>query len=171
MIGPLGSSDRASALPAPPASTQAPAPLPARSPADFSIEECAAVTAQIDQASRPLAEILEASSLSAEDWLAIKKHWTKALRAETQRGKTALLKRYDAAYVAALERDRGPIQVEEYARLAVAAEQGSADEALEELKLPAPGLIRVQRVWMRKLVEDPELGAKARRAMERAREA
>jgi len=39
-------------------------------------------------------------------------------------GKNALLTRFDEAYVARLEEERGPIVAQEYAKLMIAAERG-----------------------------------------------
>jgi hypothetical protein len=92
------------------------------------------------------------------------------MKAETKRGKTALLKRYDAAYITELERGRGPISAHEYARVAAAADPEDAARALEELKLPDGALMRLHRVWLGKMTKDPALGESVRKAMERARE-
>ena len=67
---------------------------------------------------------------------ALDKHWNDAISRETARGKTRLLQAYDAAYVAQLEQERGPLQVEEYARLVVAAERGGTGKVLAEMTLP-----------------------------------
>jgi len=92
------------------------------------------------------------------------------IRAETGRGRSALLKAYDMAYIAQLEEERGPIRVEDYARLLVAAERGSGDVKLAAMGLPRGALLRIQRVWLGKVAGDAELGKSVRIAVESARE-
>jgi hypothetical protein len=92
------------------------------------------------------------------------------VRRDAERGKTAKLRAYDDAYVGQLEDDRGPIAVDEYARITVAVERGTASATLAELGLPDASLMRIQRVWMQKTSGDAELRRLARSAVERARE-
>lgn len=97
----------------------------------------------------------------------MERRWAEAIREAAARGKTSLLRAYDQAYVAQLEADRGAITVKEYARLVVAAERGTETEALAELGLPRGAMLRVQRVWMKKM---SALGRQVREAVEAARE-
>ena len=96
--------------------------------------------------------------------------WSDAIRAENAKGKSALLRAYDRAYVAQLEKERGAIKLDEYARLAVAAERGAEDHVAMELGLPRSGLIRIERVWLEKMSADPELRRLAVEAVRAARE-
>ncbi len=91
---------------------------------EYPIERCAAITASIARRRAAKAQILEENELDPTTWDALDHFWNDAIRKETERSKTELLSAYDAAYVAQLERERGPILVEEYARLTVAAERG-----------------------------------------------
>jgi hypothetical protein len=100
-------------------------------------------------------------------WAKIRSHWRERLDAEQARGKSNLLRGYDEAYVTQLETERGPITPTEYARLTVAAERGSAEEALAALNLPPTGLPRVQRVWMRRMIDDGLLAKQVREAINR----
>lgn len=138
---------------------------------DRTIEECAAIAASLARRRADAANILKEHKLLERDYVALDKHWAEEIRDETSRGKTALLRAYDEAYVAQLERERGPILVDEYARLAVASERGRAADVLSELSLPRGALVRIERVWVTKLADDPELAAKARKAIEAARQA
>ncbi len=145
---------------------------PAALPLDaFPLARCAAIAAALAHRPPDRAQILERHELSPALWAALDEHWTAALRAEVDRGKTALLAAYDAAYMAELERLRGPILVEEYASLLVAAERGQSDRALADLDLPRGALLRVKRVWLVKCAEDLALGASVRGAVEDARDA
>ncbi|AGP37811.1 hypothetical protein [Sorangium cellulosum] len=87
------------------------------------------------------------------------------------RGKRRLLSSYDAAYIAALEAERGPITAVDYARLAIASERGNEAQALEELGLPEGALIRLRRVWLERVVKDPAAAQQVRAAMRAAAEA
>lgn len=155
-----------------PAAKEPPSPPKAAPAAPYkTLEECAAIAASMARRRADSAHILEEHELSESDYTALDKRWSDLIREETSRGKTALLRAYDEAYVAQLERERGPIVVDEYARLAVASERGRAAEVLTELSLPRGALVRIERVWVTKLADDPELAAKARRAIEAARQA
>ncbi|MEP7120467.1 MAG: DUF2169 domain-containing protein [Byssovorax sp.] len=178
MLGPLAFSarpvapvvvDEAPAL-APEVAPVAPEP-PALPLKAFPLERCAAIAAALAHRPPDRARILERHELSQEQWAALDEHWTAELRAEVDRGKTALLSAHDAAYVAELERLRGPIRVDEMASLLVAAERGQSDRALAELDLPRGALLRVKRVWLVKCAEDLPLGAAVRGAVEDARDA
>jgi hypothetical protein len=147
-------------------------PEPAALPLDaFPLARCAAIAAALAHRPPDRAQILERHELSPDLYARLDEHWTAELRAEVDRGKTALLSSYDAAYVAELERLRGPIRVEEIASLLVAAERGQSDRALADLDLPRSALLRVKRVWLIKCAEDLALGASVRGAVEDARDA
>jgi hypothetical protein len=134
------------------------------------IEQCAAIAASIARRKPDTALILKEHKVTPSDWAAVERYWSDAIRKETDRGKTALLAAYDAAYVAQLERERGPITVEEYARLVVAAERGGIGDALAELKLPRGAMLKIERVWLAKVAEDSALAGAVRRAIEAARQ-
>jgi hypothetical protein len=162
---PPGDVEPAGAEPAAP-----PAPPREPEPGDFPIERCAALTAAIAM-DRPGAEALLTSEGLAQDrWAAIAKHWDDAIRDERARGRTALLKAFDAAYVASIEERRGPVQVEEYARLVVGAERGSAAGVAADLGLPKGAPMRIERVWAARMVKDPALARRVRAAIAAERE-
>lgn len=147
-----------------------PDPEPDPEPGTFPIERCASITAEIDLNRGKSAPILDAHRLSLPGWKAIEKHWARSIRQETNRGKTALLGAFDAAYVAMLEERRGPITMAELARILIGVEQQRSDEVLDALKLPHAALMRIQRVGMKRVAADKALAAEMRRAMEAARE-
>lgn len=177
-IGPLATMEMARA-PEPAAEATAPeiATLRASRPppeaelplAEFPIERCAAIAASTARAPADAPQILTTHELDPAIWQALDRHWNAAVGEETARGKTRLLRSYDAAYVAQLERERGPIQVDEYARLVVATEQGRMTEVLAELTLPPAATMRIERVWLGKLAGDAELGKSVRRSVKAAR--
>jgi len=75
----------------------------------------------------------------------------------------------DEAYVKQLEEERGPIDVEEYARINVSVERGTAEATLEELQLPREALMPIERVWLKKRTQDSALRERVRKALEEAR--
>jgi hypothetical protein len=150
-------------------SAPAPAPEPAEPGlplADYPLERCAAITASIARRKDEKDAILERSKLTSERWAELDRHWNEAVQLELERGKTGLLSAYDSAYVAQLEAERGAIGVEEYARLAVAAEAGVEKETLAELDLPRGAMLRLRRVWLKKTSEDAALARRVRKAID-----
>ncbi|MRG96644.1 DUF2169 family type VI secretion system accessory protein [Polyangium spumosum] len=183
MIGPLATAEMAArAAPPPPpppdplppdpppaAEAPKPAPEPALPLDDYPIERCAKITASIARRREARAEILEAEELDLARWTDLEKHWADAIRAESERGKTRLLKAFDAAYVARLEEERGPITPAEYARLVVASERGHADRTLAELGLPRASMLRIEREMLARTGADPALAERTRHAIEAER--
>ncbi|WP_437604694.1 DUF2169 domain-containing protein [Sorangium sp. So ce834] len=188
LLAPLPPPARLAAEPAPTAALAPAAEVPEQRPAvapelaegpaepalpvdAYPLARCAAIAARL--AARPGAEdaILAAESLSPDTWEALHAHWLDAIRAEVGRGKRRLLSSYDAAYIAALEAERGPITAGDYARLAIASERGNDAQALKELGLPEGVLIRLRRVWLERAVKDPAAAQEVRAAMRAAAEA
>ena len=114
--------------------------------------------------------MLEQHQLSLAHFERIEAHWQQRIRSESRRGKATLLRRHDEAYVAQLERERGPIEVAEYAALVVAAERGTAAELLEELSLPSTASLPIERVFLRRITKDATLGDEIRLAVDEERE-
>jgi hypothetical protein len=178
MIGPLAKADAGAysppdTEPPPPAGggTAATfAPAGAEPPDEWPVARCAAIAASIARARAETPRILEENELTPAAWAALTRRYSDAIREEAMRGRDALLRAYDRAYVAQIERERGPIQVEEYARLAVAAERGAEGPVLAELGLPHAALIRIERVWIERMSSDPELRQRAREAIDAERE-
>lgn len=170
MIGPLATAEmvantkapvaKEEALkPEPPTPPSPPAPVEKEwSPSDFPLERCAAVTASIARRKADKAKILEQQEISADQWAAIEKHWADAIRDETKRRKKTLLDRFDTAYVEQLEKERGRIEVEDYAKLMVAVERGTTADELERLEFPQGALMHIERIWMKRMVKEQGLG-------------
>jgi hypothetical protein len=183
MIGPLARPEMAEAPPeleepALPAAPEAPAapvlPAPPEDPGlpldRYPLERCAAIAASIARSKPEKERILEEHELDPRTWEALDKHWKEAVTAQAGRGRTSLLKAYDKAYVEQLEKERGPIRLEEYARIVVAQERGSVDEELAAMTLPRGALLRIQGVWLGRVAADAELAKSVRAAVEEARE-
>ncbi|MBK8255739.1 MAG: DUF2169 domain-containing protein [Polyangiaceae bacterium] len=136
----------------------------------FSVERCGAITASIARRKNQTNSILKENNLEAADWAELKKHWESAIDNETSRGKRGLLAAFDAGYVAQLENERGPLGVEQYARLVVAAERGMLADVLSELGLPRAAMMRIERVWLLRMAESAELDEASRLAVMAERE-
>lgn len=132
---------------------------------DYPAERCARIAAKI--ACRPEDEeiVLDEEKLGLGEWQSLSGHWLSAIRKEASRGKKKLLVVYDAAYVAQIEVERGPLRAGDYARLVVAAERGESAETAAAMALPGAAVARIRRVWLRKIVEDAAVAREVRAAM------
>ena len=114
-------------------------------------------------------EILRAESLDAGRWERVHAHWLGRISDEAARSRKKLLSDYDGAYVGALEAERGAVVLEEYARLAEAAERGEVAGALVEIGLPERAWAHIHRVWIGRMVKDVRLGKQVRGAIDARR--
>jgi hypothetical protein len=147
-----------------------PAPTPEPSPReDLTLARTASVAASIARRPADRAQILEAAEIPSDAWGDAERRWNEAILDETRRGKRALLDAYDAAYVGRLEEERGPIQIAEYARLVAAGERGTAADALAELGLPRAAAMRIERVWLKKVLGDATFAKAVAKAVKTAR--
>lgn len=131
----------------------------------YPLTRCAAIAASVARRRDEKATILDKHELSPAQWAELQEHWADAIKLDLKRGKATLLASYDEAYVAQLEAERGPIGVEEYAKLVVAAERGVEPETLVELDLPQGATLRLNRVWLRKTMQDKTLARRVRDAV------
>lgn len=136
-----------------------------RSPDDVTIELCAAIRAAIDVHPSLEEAVLEQERLTREDWRTAEQRCRESLAAAVHRGEPELLASFDEAYLQRLEQERGPIDADTYAALELAIERGSSSDVIVDLGIPRPALIRVKRVWARRLVADAELRREVREAM------
>ncbi len=146
--------------------TESERPLPL---AAYPIERCAAIAASLGRRRDDFAAILETEQLDAALWARLDQRWVAALSADAERGDSARLDAYDAAYVARIEAERGPITPEEYARLPRGAERGRGAAALTAHSLPRGAMPRIDRTWIRRQAEDPALARAVRAAIRAAR--
>ncbi|MGK4004648.1 DUF2169 domain-containing protein [Sorangium sp. So ce1036] len=164
--------DRAPAmLPAPPATAEllTAEEQPEASAEELSVEACAALDASLSLRPRDSERILRETRLTEPAWARLRARWAAEIKRELGRGRSGLLRAYDAAYVAQLERERGPISPDELARITVAMERGDLAEALRDMGLPGESAIRVQRTWIGRIARDAALGDAVRQAVARAR--
>jgi hypothetical protein len=133
---------------------------------DISIERCAAIAAELAERREPRAEVLRKHALTEQAFTAVERKWAESIEKDAARGPSPLLHAYDAAYVAAIEAIRGRILPLEYAKLVLGIEQGHAAEVLAELRIQRSAMMRVKRVWSKRMAEDASLKGEVSRALE-----
>lgn len=134
-------------------------------------ERCGAIAARLAGDEGSACDVLRAEELDEARWQRIHAYWLDRIRDEAARGRKRLLSAYDSAYVSALEEKHGPITLEDYVRLAEAAERGAVEAALAERGLPKGAWPHVHRVWIGRMVEDARLGKRVRREIDALRAA
>ncbi|UQA55735.1 hypothetical protein [Polyangium aurulentum] len=161
--------------PAPSAATAtAPAavstPVPAPLPLDlYPIERCARIDASIARTPNRTAGILTDHGLDAPTWQSLRSYWQDAIQAEIDHGKATFLRSHDAAFLAQLEQERGPLTSEDLARLVLSAERGTRSKTLAALGLPPASGLAIERALLSRASRDPKLRAGIRAAIEAAR--
>ncbi len=151
--------------PAEPPPRETPLPLEA-----YPIERCARIAASIARDEARRAAILAVHGLGAEVWERLSTHWAEALRDDALRDRNKRIRAYDGAYVAQIEVERGPIGVEEHARLVVASDRSALGAALRGLRLPAGAVVHIRRAFIARSTEDAAFGARVRRALSQERD-
>ncbi|WP_437735491.1 DUF2169 domain-containing protein [Sorangium sp. So ce1335] len=136
---------------------------------ELSVEACAALDASMALRPHDKDLLLREGRLDEAAWARLRAAWAAEIKRELRRGRNELLRSYDAAYVAQLERERGPITADELARITVGAERGDLAEALRDIGLPDESAIRIQRTWIARIARDAALGDEVRKAVTRAR--
>lgn len=145
------------------------APDPGAAEASASIEKYAAIAAEIGMKGSDRGKVLKANGLSMASWADIDEKWSDAIAQALETGDRALVDAFDAAYVATQERLGKRIGVVEYARILVGIERGEVGGVLASLELVLSDLVRIQRVWAKKLAEKPALGAEVEKAVDAIR--
>ena len=130
------------------------------------LEHCAAIRAAIAMPKAERSAALLKHDLDEAAFARIEKTHLGRIDQETASGAQDLLNRYDAAYVAAQDKLRNPIGVKEYARIAVARREGDLADVMAELGVPRSELMRLDRVWKRRISEHPEVDSTLRSIMD-----
>lgn len=130
------------------------------SSAELTLEQLSVVLAELAEGRSSRAEILREHGVNDHSLCINQKKWSEELKRESKRGITRLQTTSDDAYVTRVEEFRGPVKLDEYARLIVAIERGEADQALDELRIQRPALMRVVRLWTQKVNRDVHLSEK-----------
>jgi hypothetical protein len=127
-------------------------------PVELSIEQTATIAAELAEGQMERRKVFEAHGVSEGAFRANEARWNGAIEDEQGQGKNALRGAHDAAYVARVEKFRGPITIEAYARILVGLKRGRANAALDELRIQRPALMPIVRVWTKKAAKDMKLG-------------
>lgn len=130
--------------------------------AELSIEEVAAIAAEIAEGRTARADVLRAHDLTERAWSANERRWAKVMEEEASNGSSRSRTAYDQAYVRAVEGFRGPITVPEYTRIVIGLERGRTHQVLDELKIQRAALMRIVRLWTKKVAKDAKLSEEAR---------
>jgi hypothetical protein len=134
-------------------------------------ERCGAIAARVACDPPATSDILRIEELDAARWKRVHDHWLERIREDAARSRKKPLSEYDAAYVSALEATRGALALDDYARLAEAAERSAVPAALSERGLPQTAWPHIHRVWIARLARDPGLGKLVRGAIDAIRAA
>jgi hypothetical protein len=116
---------------------------------ELTLEQVAAIAAELAEGKQDRAKVLDAHGLRERIWRKNERRWIDAIDAEAARGTHTFRAAYDAAYVAKVEELRGPITLEEYARVAVGLERGQPNDVLDALRIHRPALMPIIRLWLR----------------------
>lgn len=146
-----------------------PEPDPGAAEVAASIEKYAAIAAEIGMKGSNKGKVLKANGLSTASWADIDEKWSDAVAQALETGDRALVDAFDAAYIATQERLGKRIGVVEYARILVGIERGEVGRVLASLELALSDLVRIQRVWAKKLAATPALGAEVEKTVDAIR--
>lgn len=129
---------------------------------EIEIERCAEIAAEIGEGRAARAAALAAHGVSEARFREAERRWNDVIARETGRGRRSARNAYDDAYVLAWEKLRGRLTLLEYARLTVAARRGRLLPELDALGIRGTVWMRLQRVWKRRLADDPDSAAALR---------
>lgn len=136
---------------------------------DVTVEHYAQICAELAERPTERAAILVAHGFPDALWRDVDSRWRAAIAKEAEGGQSQVLTRYDTAYIAAQERFRDPIGVAEYAEILLGVERGEVGLVLGQLKLRLSDLMRLQRVWTKKLAADAQLASELAATLAAAR--
>jgi hypothetical protein len=142
---------------------------PDPAPETVPIERYAGISAALSRKGVDRGAVLRSHKLTIAGWGAIDRHWKRALAEQTDRGEKALLHAFDVAYVEAQGELHRPVGVREYARILIGLERGEVGRVLADLELQLSDLMRLQRVWSKRVAEAPDLAAELATALEEVR--
>jgi hypothetical protein len=159
--------------PSAPAGSTAPkktAPIePDPAPDTVAIERYAGISAALSRKGVDRGAVLRAQKLTIAGWGAIDRHWKRALAEQSDRGDKTLLHAFDVAYVTAQAELHRPVGVREYARILIGLERGEVGRVLADLELQLSDLMRLQRVWSKRVADAPDLATELAQTLEELR--
>lgn len=135
---------------------------PPQEEVELSIEQVAAISAEIVEGRATHSEVLRNHDVTHRAWLANERRWMKAIEDEAADGLSSLRSASDRSYVEAVEGFRGPITLAEYAQIVISLERGRANQVLDKLGIQRPALMLILRVWTKKVAGDARLADEAR---------
>lgn len=136
----------------------------------MSLDECAQIRASLNVKGLDKAVLFERHDLTDASWNRLEREHLKAIDEAVQGGDLSMLERYDDAYVTGQESARGSvIDTLAYAKIQVGRERGAIAAVLEELGIGRNELLRLDRVWRRRLAANPNLADQVEDEMERLR--
>jgi len=164
--------------PAPPAPSidSDPTPLPdapeppAPTRDSVTLEEAAAIRAQLSLKGADKQAVFAKFEVAEANWSRLEREHLMAIDEGVRGGRNELLDRYDDAFLASQDQVRGAIDGPGYAKIQVARERGQLGAVLEELKVVRGDLLRIDRVWRRRLATDRDLAERVEDEMERLRD-
>jgi Uncharacterized protein conserved in bacteria (DUF2169) len=119
-------------------------------PATIPIERYATILAELNEGNATRFRILDTHVLTNAEWTSVDTYWKKALDDDSATGKHVLRKAYDSAYLAVVEKFRGPITPDDLAKIAASLERSRTNETLDELKIQRPALMPILRLLTKK---------------------
>ena len=128
-------------------------------PEAIPIELYAAVSAALSRKGVDRDAVLRAHKLSITGWGAVDRHWKRSLAEHAERGEKTMLHAFDLAYITAQGELHRPNGVHEYGRILVGLERGEVGRVLADLELQLSDLMRIQRVWSKRVADSPELAS------------
>lgn len=136
----------------------------------MTLDECAQIRAALNIKGADKPALLERHELTEASWNRFEREHLKAIDEAVQAGDLSLLERYDDAYVVGQDKARGSaIDSLAYAKIQVGRERGAIATVLEELGIGRNELLRLDRVWRRRLAANPNLADQVEDEMERLR--
>lgn len=127
---------------------------------------CAGICASLARRPEDASSVLFAHGIDRVTFRTALRAELERIRNEVKHGGSTLQRAFDHAYVGKLEEERGTIDVSDYVKLVRAERAGNVEATLLDLGLPAEAWLRIQRVWLVRLVRDAVLAEKVRRALD-----
>jgi hypothetical protein len=144
---------------------------PSDTPDAFSLQRTARIRASIDLDPPAEGAILAANDLDEARWSEIVERWDQTIEEDARQGRADRLRDFDVAYVARVEEERGPVELDELTRILVASERRNERAVLAELGVPAAAVIRLERLWLARTAADRDLSRSFRASLREARAA
>ncbi len=135
-------------------------------PGGMTIEHYASISAELGQKGASRSAVLERHGLSAASWTAVNRHYQRAMGTAAGEKGRELSALFDEAYLRAMTELGKSIGVDEYARILVGLERREMNKVLGELDLQLSDLMRIKRVWEKKIEMDAGLRAEVEAAAE-----